>query len=113
MSKETIKMGQIRLMRIGIKEVLSMAEQTSNSYRHTITENWDKEGDKESRRALNKAHKGLVKSRRMVRECQSQLKALKTDLSRLNRQHDLMKNAVAAAEYIAKQVKKANPQYVK
>lgn len=88
MSKETIRMNQVRLMRIGIKEVLSMAEQTSNSYRHTITENWDKEGDRESRRALNKAHRGLVKSRKVVRECQSQLRALKQELKKLNAQHD-------------------------
>ena len=98
MSKETIKMGQIRIMRIGIKEVLSMAEQTSNSYRHTITENWDKEGDKESRRALNKAHRGLVKSRKMVRECQSQLRALKQELKKLNSQHDFRVKALSEAK---------------
>ena len=113
MSKETIKMNQLRITRIGIKEVLNIAEQTSISHRHTIQENWDKEDDKECRKALYKAHRGLVKSRAIVRECQTQLRATKREMRNLNKQHDLIKNAVASAEYIAKQVKKDNPQYVK
>ena len=94
MSKETIKMKSIRINRIGIKEVLNMAEQTANSHRHTIRENWDKEDNVECRRALYKAHRGLVKARMVIRECQSQLRATKRELRTLNRQHDFRQNAI-------------------
>ena len=94
MSKETIKMNQLRIMRIGIKEVLNMAEQTSISHRHTIQKNWDKEGDKECRRALYKAHRGLQKSRAIVRECQTQLRATKHEIRLLNKQHDFRVNVL-------------------
>ena len=99
MSKETIKMNQIRITRIGIKEVLNMAEQVSNSHRHTIQENWDKEDDKDCRRALYKAHKGLAKSRAIVRECQAQLRAYKREMKRLNQQHDFRLKVLAENQY--------------
>lgn len=99
MSKETIKMNQIRITRIGIKEVLNMAEQTSVSHRHTIQENWDKEDDKDCRRALYKAHKGLAKSRAIVRECQAQLRATKREIRRLNYLHDFRLNVLAENQY--------------
>lgn len=102
MSKETIKMNSIRIIRIGIKEVLNMAEQTSNSHRHTIAENWDKEGDAECRKALYKAHKGLVKSRKIVRECQTRLRELKRAMKKLNRQHDMRLNAMSKSELALK-----------
>lgn len=94
MSKETERMRQIRVNRIGIREVLIMAEQMSNSHRHTIAENWDKENDKECRKSLYKAHRGLAKSRAIVRECQKQLRESKRELRKLNRQHDIRNNAV-------------------
>jgi len=94
MSKETIKMKAIRINRIGIKEVLSMAEQTANSHRHVIRENWDKEDNAECRKALNKAHRGLSKARMVIRECQNQLRTTKRELRKLNRQHDLRMIAV-------------------
>ena len=94
MSKETIRMNSIRIARIGIKEVLNQAEQASISYRQTIRENWDKEGDKECRKALYKAHKGLSKSRAIVRECQAQLRVTKREIRKLNYQHDMRTSAV-------------------
>lgn len=103
MSKETIKMNSIRIMRIGIKEVLIMAEQTANSHRHTITENWEKERtDKEARKALYKAHRGLAKCRKVIRECQMQMKATKLELRKLNHQHDMRLNAMSASELASK-----------
>ena len=93
MSKETIKMNSIRINRIGIKGVLSMAEQTANDHRHIITKNWDKENDAECRKALYKAHRGLAKSRAIIRECQAQLRATKLELRKLNRQHDYRMSA--------------------
>lgn len=98
MSKETIKMQQIRLTRIGLKEVLKMAEQTANSHRRTIRKNWDKENDKEARRALYKAHKGLVKARVVINECQRQLLTTKREIRKLNHQHDIHIKAVALAK---------------
>ena len=98
MSKETIKMNQIRITRIGIKEVLNMAEQVSNSHRHTIRENWNKEDDKDCRRALYKAHRGLAKSRAIVRECQGQLRATKREMRKLNHQHDIHMRAIEFAK---------------
>ena len=103
MSKETIKMKSIRIQRIGIKEVLNMAEQTANSHRHTIRENWDKEkGNKEARRALSKAHRGLVKAREVINECQMQLRLTKRELRKLNCQHDMRLNAMSASELALK-----------
>jgi hypothetical protein len=99
MSKETIKMNQLRITRIGIKEVLNMAEQTSISHRHTIQENWDKEDDKECRKALYKAHRGLQKSRAIVRECQAQLRATKREMRLLNKQHDFRLKAISENQY--------------
>ena len=96
MSKETIKMNSIRIMRIGIKDLLFTAEQISRSWRSTIAENWDKENDAECRKALYKAHKGLVKSRKIVRECQARLGDMKREMKKLNRQHDMRENAVKA-----------------
>lgn len=98
MSKETIRMNQLRITRIGIKEVLNMAEQTSISHRHTIQKNWDKEDDKECRKALYKAHRGLQKSRAIVRECQAQLRATKREMRKLNQQHDIHMNVVRLLE---------------
>ena len=97
MSKETIKMNSIRIMRIGIKDLLFTAEQISRSWRSTIAENWDKEDDAECRKALYKAHKGLVKSRKIVRECQARLRDMKREMKKLNRQHDMRENAVKAS----------------
>ena len=103
MSKETIKMNSIRIMRIGIKEVLNMAEQTANSHRHTIRENWDKEkGNKEARRALSKAHRGLVKAREVINECQMQLRLTKRELRKLNRQYDMRLKGMSASELASK-----------
>ena len=96
MSKETIKMNSIRIMRIGIKDLLFNAEQISRSWRSAIAENWDKENDAECRKALYKAHKGLVKSRKIVRECQARLGDMKREMKKLNRQHDMRENAVKA-----------------
>ena len=96
MSKETIKMNSIRIMRIGIKDLLFNAEQISRSWRNTIAENWDKEDDAECRKILYKAHKGLVKSRKIVRECQARLRDMKRVMKKLNRQHDMRENAVKA-----------------
>ena len=72
-----------------------MAEQVSNSHRHTIRENWNKEDDKDCRKALYKAHRGLAKSRAIVRECQAQLRATKREIRRLNYLHDFRLNAIA------------------
>ena len=94
MSKETIKMNSIRIMRIGIKDLLFNAEQDSRIWRKTIAKNWDKEDDAECRKALYKAHKGLAKSRKIVRECQTKLGEMKREMKKLNRQHDLHANAV-------------------
>ena len=94
MSKETEKMRDIRIQRIGIKEVLSMAEQTSKEHRQTIASNWDKEDKPECRKALYKAHRSLVKSRSVVRECQRMLRETKRSLRVLNRQHDFREKAV-------------------
>lgn len=92
-------MNSIRIMRIGIKEVLIMTEQMANSHRHTITENWDKERtDKEARKALYKAHRGLAKCRKVIRECQMQMKATKLELRKLNHQYDIGRNAIALKE---------------
>lgn len=93
MSKETIKMNSIRITRIGIKEVLNMAEQTANTNRAIIGENWSKEGDKNCRRALYKAHRGLAKARKVINECQLQLRLTKRELRKLNHQHDIRTRA--------------------
>ena len=103
MSKETIKMKQIRLVRIGLKEVLILTEQMANSHRHTITENWDKErSDKEARKALYKAHRGLAKAREIINECQRQLWATKRELRKLNHQHDMRVKGMSASERASK-----------
>jgi len=94
MSKETIRMNSIRINRIGIKSVLCDAEYAARCYRATIRENWDKEDFEECRKALNKAHRNLSKSRSIIRECQKQLKATKLEMRKLNRQHDLRMIAV-------------------
>ena len=93
-------MKQIRLVRVGLKEVLTMAEQTANSHRHVIAENWDKErSDKEARKAIHKAHRGLAKAREIINECQRQLWVTKRDLRKLNHQHDLRLKALAENQY--------------
>lgn len=97
MSKETIKMKAIRINRIGIKKALADAEWVASANRHVILENWDKEDNAECRKALNKAHRGLSKARMVIRECQSQLRATKRELRKLNRQHDL--RMIAVKEY--------------
>lgn len=103
MSKETIKMKQIRLVRIGLKEVLTMAEQTANSHRHIIAENWDKErSDKEARKTIYKAHRGLAKAREIINECQRQLWVTKRDLRKLNHQHDMRVKGMSASERASK-----------
>ena len=94
MSKETIKMNAIRINRIGIKEVLEISKQMANHYRKTISENWDKEDNAESRQTLYKAHRSLAKTRKVIRECQRQLKATKLEIRKLNRQHDFRQMAV-------------------
>ena len=99
MSKETIKMKSIRIQRIGIKEVLNMAEQTANSHRHTILSNWYKDDNKESRKALYKAHRGLAKAREVINECQLQLRLTKRELRKLNHQHDFRLKALAENQY--------------
>lgn len=96
MSKETIKMNSIRIMRIGVKALLFCAEKDSRIWRNTIAKNWDKEDDAECRKILYKAHKGLVKSRKIVRECQARLGEMKREMKKLNRQHDMRENAVKA-----------------
>ena len=95
MSKETIKMNSIRIMRIGIKDLLFNAEYDSRIWRKTIAKNWDKEDDTECRKALYKAHKGLVKSRKIVRECQARLRDMKLEMKKLNRQHDMRIKALS------------------
>jgi len=94
MSKETIKMKSIRITRIGIKEVLNMAEQAANDNRIIIAANWDKEDNADCRRALFKAHRNLAKYRAVIRECQSQLRATKREIRRLNHQHDCHLRAI-------------------
>jgi hypothetical protein len=102
MSKETIKMKSIRITRIGIKEVLNMAEQAANDNRIIIAANWDKEDNAECRKALYKAHRSLAKYRAVIRECQHQLWATKRELRKLNRQHDMRLNAMSASELALK-----------
>jgi len=98
MSKETIKMKSIRITRIGIKEVLNMAEQAANDNRIIIAANWDKEDNAECRKALYKAHRSLAKYRAVIRECQAQLRATKRELRKLNRQHDMRVKGMSASE---------------
>ena len=96
-------MKQIRLVRVGLKEVLTMAEQTANSHRHAIAENWDKErSDKEARKAIYKAHRGLAKAREIINECQRQLWVTKRDLRKLNHQHDMRVKGMSASERASK-----------
>jgi uncharacterized coiled-coil DUF342 family protein len=102
MSKETIKMKSIRITRIGIKEVLNMAEQAANDNRIIIAANWDKEDNAECRKALYKAHRSLAKYRAVIRECQAQLRATKRELRKLNRQHDMRVKGMSASERAAK-----------
>jgi uncharacterized coiled-coil DUF342 family protein len=94
MSKETIKMNSIRITRIGIKKALCDAEWAANCHRNVLRENWNKDDDKEVRKALNKAHRGLAKARKVINECQSQLRATKHELRKLNHQHDIRTNAI-------------------
>lgn len=95
MSKETIKMKSIRINRIGIKNLLSTAENLARLNRGVIAKNWDKESDAECRKALYKAHRGLTKSRAIIRECQAQLRSTKLELRKLNRQHDIRVKAIS------------------
>jgi len=97
MSKETIKMNSIRIMRIGIKAVLHTNEMSAEMNRQIIRSNWDKEGDTAARKALYKAHKALSRDRAIIRNCQEQLKATKLELRKLNRQHDIRTNAIASS----------------
>ena len=82
MSKETIKMKSIRITRIGIKEVLNMAEQAANDNRIIIAAN----------------HRSLAKNRVVIRECQAQLRATKREIRRLNHQHDCHLRAIELAK---------------
>ena len=52
MSKETIKMNSIRITRIGIKKALCDAEWAANCHRNVLRDNWNKDDDKEVRKAL-------------------------------------------------------------
>ena len=88
MSKETIKMREIRLMQKSIKMSLMAYEHTASVNRIAIGNFWDKEDDAESRKKLYKAHRGLTKARNSIKICQCQLRDLKRDLRKLNRQHD-------------------------
>jgi len=99
MSKETIKMNSIRIQRNGIKAVMYANEVSAEMCRKVITANWDKGDDANARKALNKAHRGLAKSRSIINECQRQLRLTKRELRKLNRQHDFRLKALAENQY--------------
>ena len=101
MSKETKKMRVLRMTRIGIKSVLAENEWLANSCRLIIRENWDKEGDKECRKKLYKAHNALSKARSNIKICQTQLRDIKHGIRALNRQHDFRMKAIESAKKAA------------
>ena len=94
MSKELKKMREVRIQRNGVKAVMLANEVVALTNRQIIRELWDKEDKAENRKALYKAHKSLAKARVNINECQRILKAMKLQLKKLNRQHDICVRAV-------------------
>lgn len=95
MSKETIKMNQIRLERIALKKALKESEQKVIEHRHAVAEAWPhRDTNKEAFKAIKKHGRIIGKERATLRAYRALLRATKDEIKKLNRQHDIRNAAI-------------------
>jgi hypothetical protein len=86
MSKDLIKMRQVRAKQVKVKSALIRHEAYAKMFRENITKAWDKEGKDDvvasNGRMLDIARQGIT-------ECQTTLRALKREMREHNRHYDL------------------------
>ena len=96
MSKETIKMRELRIQRIALKKALRETEQSVSAHRVTISELWPhRDTNKEAFKGMKKHCRAVKKEKEALKVYRAMLRTTKDEIKRLNRQHDIHVNAIA------------------
>jgi len=95
MSKETIKMRELRIQRVALKKALRETEQSVSAHRVTIGELWPhRDTNKEAFKGFKKHSRAVKKEKEALKVYRALLRSTKDEIKRLNRQHDMHENAV-------------------